>query len=331
LASDVAALIPVEMGRQILQEAAASSVVLQLAARQTMTTGQTQIPVLAALPQASFIAAPGAPKPETAMEWSSLVIQAEEIAALLPLPRSYLDDSIFNIWGEVRPRLGEAVAKCLDNAVISGVGAPASFPAGGVLAYAGDPIQAAPSPEQPDLVQAISEAMVQIEDTGLDVTGFAARTSVRGHFRSLRSTSGEWLVWAPTTPGAPATMYGAPLVYSRIGFTPAGAADLIVGDWSALILGLREDMRFDISTEGVIRDPATGAVTVSAFQDDVAIMRVYMRAGAVIGRSVANRPDGSQGLGNPFAAVRVPGSPSGQSQVSAQVSSSGRNATARAS
>ena len=41
---------------------------------------------------------------------------------------------------------------------------------------------------------------------------------------------------------------------TRIGFG-AAEGDLIVGDWTALIVGLREDMRFDISTEGVIRDP----------------------------------------------------------------------------
>lgn len=306
MASDFSGLIPAEMGRQILESATASSVVLQLAARQTMSTGQTQIPVLSALPSAAFIAAPGSPKPETEMTWTSEYIIAEEIAALMPVPRSYLDDAAFDIWGEVRPRLAEAVAKTLDNAVISGVGAPATFPAGGVLGAAGPPIQAMPSPEQPDLAQAISQAMTQIENTGLDVTGFAARTSVRGHFRALRSTTGEWLVWAPTQPGAPATMYGSPLAYSRIGFTPATAADLIAGDWTSLILGLREDMRFDISEEGVIRNPATGAVTVSAWQDDVAIMRVWMRVGAVIGRPVANRPDGTQGLGNPFACVKVP-------------------------
>ena len=324
--SDFSGLIPVEMGRQILQSAAASSITLQLAAQQRMTTGQTQIPVLSALPTAGFIAAPGSPKPEAEMEWSSLVIQAEEIAALLPVPRSYLDDAAFNIWGEVRPRLGEAVAKTLDNAVISGVGAPPSFPVGGVLQAAGPPIQAMPSPDQPDIVAAVSAAMTKIEASGLDVTGFGARTTVRGHFRGVRTSSGEFLVWAPTEPGAPASMFGSPLVYSRIGFSPAGAADLIAGDWTCLIVGIREDMRFDISTEGVIRG-AGNTIKVSAFQDDVAIMRVYMRVGAVLGRPVLNRPDGSQGLGDPFAAVRVP-APGTMNATGSEVSGKGsRTAT----
>lgn len=305
MASDFSPLIPSELGREIIQEAAQTSIVLQLAAVQRMTTGQTQIPVLSALPQASFLAGVGAKKPATEISWSSQVIVAEEVAATIPVPRSYIDDAAFNLWGEIRPRLAEAIAKAIDDAIISGVGAPASFPAGGVIAIGNPPIQAMPSPEQPDLAAAVSQAMTRIENTGLEVNGFAARSSVRGHFRGLRATTGEWLVWAPTQPGAPASMYGAPLAYSKIGFTPASAADLIAGDWSLLVLGLREDMRFDLSEHGVLTGTG-GVVTVSAFEQDLVLMRVYMRLGAAVGRPVANRPDGSQGLGTPFANVKVP-------------------------
>ena len=54
----------------------------------------------------------------------------------------------------------------------------------------------------------------------------------------------------------------------------------------------------------MLRNPGTGAVTVSAFQDDVAIIRVYMRLGYAIGRPVLNRPDGTQGIGTPFKSVK---------------------------
>lgn len=300
-------LIPLEYARQILQEATDQSVSLRLGAVQRMTSKQQQIPVLSALPQAAFLAAqPAAIKPETTIQWTHETITAEEAAATVAVPREWVDDSAFNLWGEIRPRLAEAIAKCVDNAIISGVGAPAGWPAGGIIAMGNPPIQAEATPDQPDLVQAISEAMTRIENTGLEVTGFAGRSSVRGHFRALRSTTGEWLVWAPTTPGAPASIYGSPLVYSKIGFTPAGAADLIVGAWDHMVIGLREDIRFDLSEHGVLTNPTTRAVTVSAFEQDMVLMRVYIRLGYAVGRPVANRPDGTQGLGAPFANVKVP-------------------------
>jgi|HubBroStandDraft_6_1064221.scaffolds.fasta_scaffold79572_2 HK97 family phage major capsid protein len=302
-------LIPLEYARQILQEATDQSVSLRLGAVQRMTSKQQQIPVLSALPAAAFLAAqPNAVKPSTDIQWTTETITAEEAAATVAVPREWVDDSMFNLWGEIRPRLAEAIAKCVDNAIISGVGAPAGWPVGGIIAMGNPPVQALPSPEQPDLVQAISYAMSRIEATGLDVTGFAGRTSVRGHFRGLRATTGEWLVWAPTEPGAPGSIYGSPLVYSKIGFTPATAADLIVGAWDHMVIGLREDIRFDLSDHGVL---TTGAganrvVSVSAFEQDMVLMRVYIRLGYAVGRPVANRPDGTQGLGTPFANVKVP-------------------------
>lgn len=307
MASDLSGLIVPEMGRQILQAATESSVVLQLAAQQRMTTHQLQIPVLSALPEASFIAGIGEPKPVTEMAWSRKMIQAEEVAALLPIPTSYIDDASFNVWGEVRPRLAEAVAKAIDYAVLGGIDAPPSFPDGGVVAAAGAPITAAAPPAQPDIAEAVSQAMARVEAGGLNVNGFAARSTVRGAMRGVRTTTGEWLMWAPQQAGAPATMWGSPLTFTSMGFG-AAPVDLIAGDWNALVIGLREDMRFDISTEGVIRS-SSGEITVSAFQDDVAIMRVFMRLGAVIGTPIVHLPDSDEVTeGTAFAAVKRSGS-----------------------
>jgi HK97 family phage major capsid protein len=305
MASDFSALIPLDLGREIIQEAKDQSAVLSLGRVQRMAAGQQDTPVLSALPSAAFVTAPLFAKPATEIQWSSLRITAEEVAATLPVPNATIDDARFNIWGEIRPALAEAVAKCIDDAVISAVGAPPSFPAGGVLGAAAPPIQVEDPPDQPDTVQAISDAMSFVEATGLEVSGTAARTTVRGALRNLRSTQGEWLLVPPTGGGALGSLWGNPLAYTKIGFTPAASPDLVVGDWTKLVIGLREDIRFDISTDGVLRNTATGAVTVSAFQDDVSIMRVYMRLGYAIGRPVVNRPNGTQGVGSPFKSVKL--------------------------
>jgi HK97 family phage major capsid protein len=305
MASDFGALIPLDLGREIIQEAKDQSAVLSLARVQRMASSQQDTPVLSALPQAGFVTAPLFAKPATEIQWSSLRITAEEVAATLPVPNATLDDARFNIWGEIRPALAEAIAKCIDDAILSAVGAPTSFPAGGVMAAAAPPIQVADPPDQPDVVQAISDAMSAVEGWGLQVSGSAARTTVRGALRNLRSERGDWLVVPPTGNGQLGSLWGEPLAYTKIGFNPAATPDIIVGDWTKLVLGLREDMRFDISTEGVLRNPANGQVTVSAFQDDVSIMRVYMRLGYAIGRPVVNRPNGTQGLGNPFKSVKL--------------------------
>ena len=74
---------------------------------------------------------------------------------------------------------------------------------------------------------------------------------------------------------------------------------------------------------------SNGQVIASAFQDDLALMRVYMRLGCAIGRPLVKRPDGTDGLGDPFAAVKAPVRTVGA--ASASVSGSGKTATASTS
>jgi hypothetical protein len=60
----------------------------------------------------------------------------------------------------------------------------------------------------------------------------------------------------------------------------------IVGGWSNLVIGIREDVNFTISRDGVLLDD-DGNVVVSAFQDDMTLVRVYARFGVVIARPLA--------------------------------------------
>jgi hypothetical protein len=61
--------------------------------------------------------------------------------------------------------------------------------------------------------------------------------------------------------------------------------DAFIGDWSKLIVGVRQDVTFDLSTDGVLLN-TDGTIAVSAFQDDLALMRCYIRVGVVLGTPV---------------------------------------------
>ncbi len=66
---------------------------------------------------------------------------------------------------------------------------------------------------------------------------------------------------------------------SRFEYSYAGdptQADLIIGDWSKAMVGIRQDMTMSVSDSGVIAD-AAGAVVLSAFQSDSKILRCVMR------------------------------------------------------
>jgi len=288
-------LIPVSVQREIVQAVTNESVVLQLANVQPMPTGAETIPVLGSFPTAGFLSAPGASKPSTTMSWTALQLKAEEVAAVIDVPTAYIDDAGFPLWESIQPRIVEAMALVIDKAVLFGTGAPASFPAGGVVAAANStPVATLPAAPQNDIAGLFNAVLSNVEAQGLVPNGIAAGISVKGSMRGARTTTGEPLFVPSVADVAPDRVYGEPIYWSvGSAFTPATAV-AIAGDWTNLRIGVRQDVTVDQSAEATIYD-ATGKVLVSAFQDDKIIMRVHMRLGCVIGKPITQRqPSGAK-------------------------------------
>jgi HK97 family phage major capsid protein len=290
---DASGLVPTTIATDFLAAATLQSAALQLGTRLPMPSSRQSIPVPSAYPVAAFVnAASPHRKPYTNVQWSAQTIVAEEVAAVFSISQAFLDDAVVDIWGLVRPMATTAMAIAIDQAILFGDGAPASFPVGGVV---GNLAGIVPQDATHDLAQATSDAMAMVEATGLMPTGDAATPAVRSGLRSMRTTTGEPLYMPSLQVGTLGTLWGLP-----IAFTPAwsdNTVDLITGDWTKLVIGVRSDMRFEFSRDGVIADD-TGKVIVSAFQDDSVLARIYMRLGAVIGKPVT-----PLGPSQPFAGV----------------------------
>lgn len=291
-------LIPTAQSSQLIEAATAKSAVLTLGRRVPMPAGITQIPVLSALPTASFLAAVGDRKPYTDLGITNEILTAEEIGAVVAVPQAYLDDSGVDLWAAIQPQLAEAIGRGVDNAALWGVGAPPSFPTGGVGATAPNVATGI------DVADQINTAMGHVEGSGLPVTGHAADLVVKAALRGVRDANGALLLGPSQLAGQPdSAIYGTPVVWTVF---PESEPDLITGDWDCLIVGVRQDIRYELSEDGVIAD-AAGKVLISAFQDDQVLMRVYMRLGVVLvkPRTSDGTPGGSQ-PSVPFATVTLP-------------------------
>lgn len=287
--SDFAGMIPPSYSAQIIQEVAQTSAIQRLATRVPMGTSVNMVPVPKTFPTAGWTANTGGRKPYTGLSLSWETLTAEEVAAIIAIPDAIVEDSSINLWAYARPLLAEAIAVALDNACIFGVDAPPSFPAGGVAALAVNVTGGS------DHLDTINQALSMVENSGLAVTGSAADMAVKGALRGMRDAAGDPLCGCDMMNTRQVdTMYGYPIVY--VPFTQT-APDFVTGAWKYAFLGVRQDIRYQMSRDAVIVD-SDGAVVVNAFQDNMSILKVWARYGFAVVRPVTSRCPGGA---TPFA------------------------------
>jgi len=126
--TDAAALIPEDVSREILKSLPQSSAVMQLARRlPDMSRAQRRLPVMSALATAYFVSGDNSLKQTSEVNWENKYIDAEELAVIVPIPESVLDDQDYDIWAEIRPSIEEAFGLAFDSAVLFGPNIPASW------------------------------------------------------------------------------------------------------------------------------------------------------------------------------------------------------------
>ena len=271
MATNYASLVPKTISQQVIEGVFASSVVLKLGNVQRMSSGLESIPVVSFMPVAGFVNPTyGGRKPATKIEWTAQAVTAEEIACVLAVPTAFIDDAGAPLWDNVRPAMAEAIARALDAAVLFGTSAPASYPTGGLAGLAGTAQSDTTAP------LAVGKAAGIVEGYGLMVDGMAGGPNV---YSALRAAYGAIL--APPTEAVPLSLYGWPIAITPIWDATKG--DAVVGAWEYLLVGLREDIAFDVSTEAIIQD-GTGAIIANTFQDNLTALKCYMRVGVAVGQ-----------------------------------------------
>lgn len=281
---DTEGRIPEQVASQVIQQLPEQSAALSLFQRVPMSDRQERLPVLSALPLAYFVDGDTGLKKTTQMAWDKKLLIVEEIAAIVPIPDAVLADSSFDVWGEVRPRLVEAIGRTLDAAVFFGVNKPATWPddVAAMATGAGNTYtRGTATAAEGGIAEDVNQLVGTVEDDGFDVNGFVTTRAYRRHFRGARGTDGQ-----PILDVSMNTLYGEPIRYAMRGLwpftaaasgTPGGKdAELFAGDWSQVILGVRQDITWKLATEGVIQDDA-GAIMLNLFQQDSSALRVVFR------------------------------------------------------
>ena len=291
--TDVDSLIETQVANEIFEGVIKDSKALSMFRRlPNMTSDKTKLRVLDSLPVAYFVdeSTNNGRKNTTKMAWDKKFINAAELAVIVPIKENVLNDSSIDIWSEVRPRIVEAFAKKIDNAMFFGVDKPTDWRKGLVPSVidAGAEVT-----ETGKLYSDINDVMTKVEESGYEVNGILGGVGLKGKFRMMTDTTGQ------------------PLNTTEIGsirraFMDNGVWDkskstLIAGDFSQAVYAIRQDVTYKILDQAVIQD-TDGSILYNLAQDDMVALRVVMRLGWEIPNPV-NALNGTE-TRFPFASLK---------------------------
>jgi len=292
--TDAAALIPQEVSAEILKHVAETNPLMSLARKlPNMSSSQRRIPVMSALATAYFVSGDTGLKQTTDVTWANVYIDAEELAVIVPIPEAVLDDSSYDVWGEVRPAVEEALSLAISGAVLYGTNIPASWTtnlgAAGLVARCTAASHTISAAAYTDLYEAVlgetaggvDGLYMLVEADGFQVTGNIAHLSMKGLLRNTRDVNGLPIFRAANGSTQAKTTYeldGTPIYFPSDGSMVAATSLMISGDWSQLVYAMRQDITYKILDQAVIQD-ATGAIVYNLAQQDMVALRAVMRLG----------------------------------------------------
>lgn len=274
--AEVASLIGEEYGGQVIKAATQSSVALQAFPNVNMGTKLTHMPVLATLPQATFVTDVDntGTKPTSQVTWADQTMVAEEIAVIVPIHENTLDDATEDILAQIAELGGQAIGTVLDGAVLFGTNKPASWTSLDIQAAAvaaGNTATVVDGPGSAnDLFGVHLQVAGLIADKGFDPSTMIAKRALMYQLANIRGTDGH-----PVLHGE--SVAGFDTYWSRNGsWVPAEATSLIA-DPSTVRIGVRQDITVKFLDQATV-----GGINLA--EKDMVALRFKARFAYVLGQ-----------------------------------------------
>ena len=272
------ALIDTEISNQIFKNITQQSVALKVMKKlPNMSAKERKMRVLDSLPEAYWVDGDTGLKGTTAMEWKNKFITAEEIAVIVPIPESVVADVSIDLMGEVRPLVEQAFAQKIDEAILMGEEAPASWGLGLVdlARNHGHVVKLASTTNYNDFhLKTLGEdgVLAKIESDGYLSNGILADVTVKSKLRGATNKDGD-----PVSVST-SEIDGIPINYVMNGTWKSDKVLMLAGDFNKSVYAIRQDLTMKLFTEGTITDNS-GKVLYNLMQQDMVALRFVMRLG----------------------------------------------------
>lgn len=300
--ADAEAIIREQVISSIFQDAPKQSTFMSMARKlPNMTSNQTRMRVLDFLPTAYWVDGDTGMKQTSKQAWDNVYMNAAELAVIVPIPEAVLDDAEFDIFGEITPRVNEAIGQRVDSAVIFGVNRPANWQNDIITLarQAGNNVPVGANPDYYDLLLGENGVISKVEEDGYMATGALAAMSMRAKLRGIRATDGSLIFKSDMQGSTNYALDGAPMYFPQNGAYDSTIAQLVVGDFKQAVYSIRQDVTVKILDQGVIQDPSTKEIVYNLAQQDMVALRIVFRMGWAL-PNPATRMDEDR-VGCPFA------------------------------
>lgn len=312
--TDASPLVGEEVITAFLNEVAGTNPIMQLARRlPNMSKAQARLPVWSSLATAYFVTGDTGLKQTSEVSWTNKYIDAEELAVIVPIPQSVLDDSDYDIWAQVKPELMKAFSKAITAALLYGTNIPATWTtnlgAAGLVAKstaAGHTISLANYADTYEAILGETAAGVDglymlVEGDGFGVTGNVAHISVKGILRNCRDVNGNPIFKTSMQDVSRYELDGAPIYFPTDGSIVSASSLDIAGQWDQLVYSIRQDITWKVLDQAVIQD-AAGNIVYNLAQQDMVALRGVMRLGFALPNPI-NRMNETEATRCPFAVL----------------------------
>ena len=267
--SDIKALITPEIQQEVIDDIVRESVVLKHFTRlPNMTSSQREIRIADTLPLVYWVEGNTGFKKTTNLEWANKRIVAQELATIIPIAINNVRDTAIDIWSEIRSKVVQDMHRKIDQAIITGEDKPPMFRASLIdtIINAGASILTTNN-----FVNDTDLSMAKVEASGYIPNAIMGGVGLRSDLRKVTDSTGQ--------PIYASWLDGLEKIYVENSSWDSNKAKYIIGDFSKCVYAIRQDVEFEMFTQGVVSDPSTGNVVYNLMQQDMIAIRCTMRFG----------------------------------------------------
>lgn len=276
LKDELAGAVPEEIAKEIVKDVARGSSILRLSRTVPMTSEKKKIPVMTDGVGAYWVGEGQRIKTSKA-QWIFPELVAKKLAVIIPVTKEKLEDTIFDVFGELKEAIGEAFCTAIDAACIFGTDSPFAT---NIYQEASDEGNLITRGTNKSIDMDVSDAMALVENSGTDVNGFCAHYGIKNDLRKLRDTNGNALFVPGTDQNE---FYSNPIDFSRNGAWDKTKAEVIAGDFDKSLVGIRDEIEYEILKEATLQGTLDeDGKPISLAEQDMVAIKATMRIGYLV-------------------------------------------------